>query len=158
MDRDQVEGVIAHEVAHIANGDMVTMTLIQGIINAFVMFLARVAAFAISQNAKEESRAMIRFAVTIALEIVLSILGAVVVSYFSRQREFRADHGGARLAGREKMIAALKGLQGTLNRIDNDQPALATFKISGKKQGGFMALLSTHPPLDVRIERLERGL
>lgn len=157
MDRDQVEGVIGHEVAHIANGDMVTMTLLQGIINAFVMFLARIVAFAISQNAKEESRPMIRFAVTMVLEIVLSVLGAIVVSYFSRLREFRADAGGARLAGREKMISALKGLQGTLNRIDNEQPAYATLKISGKP-GGLMALLSTHPPLEERIRRLERGM
>jgi heat shock protein HtpX len=157
MDRDQVEGVIGHEVAHIANGDMVTMTLIQGIVNAFVMFLARVIAFAVSQNAKEESRPMIRFAVTIALEIVIGILGAMVVAYFSRLREFRADAGGARFAGREKMISALKGLQGTLGRIDNEQPAFATLKISGKP-GGLMALLSTHPPLEERIRRLERGM
>lgn len=157
MDRDQVEGVIAHEVAHITNGDMVTMTLVQGIMNAFVMFLARVIAFAVSQNAKEENRFMIRFGVTIALEILLSVLGAVVVSYFSRAREFRADAGGARLAGRDKMISALKGLQGTLQRVDNEQPAFATLKISGKKSGGFLALLSTHPPLEDRIRRLERG-
>lgn len=157
MDRDQVEGVIGHEVAHIANGDMVTMTLVQGIINAFVMFLARVIAFAVSQNAKEESRPMIRFAVTMVLEIVLSILGAIVVAFFSRMREFRADAGGARLAGRDKMISALKGLQGTLNRIDNEQPAYATLKISGKP-GGLMALLSTHPPLEERIKKLERGM
>lgn len=157
MDRDQVEGVIAHEMAHISNGDMVTMTLVQGVINAFVMFLARVIAFAISQNAKEESRPMIRMLVTFGLEIVLSILGAVVVSYFSRLREFRADAGGARFAGREKMISALKGLQGTLNRIDNEHTSLATFKISGKP-GGLMALLSTHPPLEERIRRLERGI
>jgi len=90
------------------------------------------------------------------LEIVLSILGAVVVAYFSRLREFRADAGGARFAGREKMISALKGLQGTLGRIDNEQPAYATLKISGKP-GGLMALLSTHPPLEERIRRLERG-
>lgn len=157
MDRDQVEGVIAHEMAHITNGDMVTMTLVQGIINAFVMFIARVAAFALAQNAKEENRYMIRFAVTMVLEIVLSILGAIVVAYFSRQREFRADAGGARFAGREKMISALKGLQGTLNRIDTEHPSLATLKISGKP-GGLMALFSTHPPLEERIRRLERGM
>jgi heat shock protein HtpX len=157
MDRDQVEGVIGHEMAHISNGDMVTMTLLQGIINAFVMFIARVVAFALAQNAKEENRFMIRMAVTFLLEIVLSILGAMVVAYFSRLREFRADAGGARFAGREKMISALKGLQGTLNRIDNDHPSMASFKISGKP-GGLMALLSTHPPLEERIQRLERGL
>lgn len=157
LDKDQVEGVIGHEMAHISNGDMVTMTLLQGIINAFVMFIARVVAFALAQNAKEENRYMIRFAVTIVLEIVLSIMGAVVVAYFSRHREFRADAGGARFAGREKMISALKGLQGTLNRVDNDHPSLATLKISGKPRT-LMKLFSTHPPLEERIQRLERGI
>ncbi len=158
MDRDQVEGVIGHEVAHIANGDMVTMTLIQGIMNAFVMFLARVIAFAVSQNVKQENRFIVQFVTIIVLQILLSILGSIVVSYFSRAREFRADAGGARLAGREKMISALKGLQGTLGRVDNEQAAFATLKISGKKGGGLMALLSTHPPLEERIRRLERGI
>lgn len=157
LDKDQVEGVIGHEMAHISNGDMVTMTLLQGIINAFVMFIARVIAFALAQSAKEENRYMIRFAVTIVLEIVLSILGALVVAYFSRHREFRADAGGARFAGREKMISALKGLQGTLNRVDSEHPSLAAFKISGKPRP-IMKLFSTHPPLEERIKRLERGI
>jgi heat shock protein HtpX len=157
LDKNQMEGVIGHEMSHISNGDMVTMTLLQGIINAFVMFLARVIAFALSQNAKPESRPMIRFGVTILLQIFLGVLGAIVVSYFSRHREFRADAGGARFAGREKMISALQGLQGTQNRIDNEQPAFATLKISGKRSG-LMALLSTHPPLEERIRRLERGI
>lgn len=157
LDKDQVEGVIGHEMAHISNGDMVTMTLLQGIINAFVMFIARVIAFALAQSAKEENRYMIRFAVTIVLEIVLSILGALVVAYFSRHREFRADAGGARFAGREKMISALKGLQGTLNRVDSEHPSLAAFKISGKPRP-IMKLFSTHPPLEERIKRLEHGI
>jgi heat shock protein HtpX len=155
MDKDQREGVLGHEVAHIANGDMVTMTLIQGIVNAFVMFLARVIAFAVSQQAKEESRRMINFMVTIALEIAFSLLGSIVVAYFSRMREFRADKGGSRLAGREKMIDALEGLRRSVGTVETEQHAsVAALKISGK-QGGLMALLATHPPLEERIARLK---
>lgn len=155
MDHDQIEGVLGHEVAHIANGDMVTMTLLQGVVNAFVMFLARVAAFALSQNVKEESRRSVQFMVTIVLEILLSFLGMIVVAGFSRYREFRADAGGARLTGREKMIAALEGLRRGLGVMDKRAPTLAAFKISGKP-GGLMALLSTHPPLEQRIARLRQ--
>ena len=152
MSSSQVEGVLGHEVSHIANGDMVTMTLIQGIVNAFVMFFARVIAFALSQNVKEESRYMVRSLVTFVLEIGLSLLGMIVVAWFSRRREYRADKGGAQLAGTGKMIDALRALQG--GRLEDAAPALATLKISGKP-GGFMALLSTHPPLEERIARLE---
>lgn len=155
MDRQQVEGVLGHEITHVANGDMVTMTLVQGVINAFVMFLARVIAFAVSQQVKEESRRSIQFMVTILLEIVFSLLGMLVVAGFSRWREFRADAGGGRLAGREKMIAALQALQRNVAAIDNRQAAIATLKISGRR--GFLALLSTHPPLEERIERLRQA-
>ena len=155
MGKDQVEGVLAHEVSHIANGDMVTMTLIQGVVNAFVMFIARVIAYAISLNVREESRHMVHLFTTIALEIALSILGMMVVSYFSRIREFRADRGGAMLAGRQKMIDALSGLQRTLGLVaPADNASVATLKISGKP-GGFLSLLATHPPLDERIRRLQ---
>jgi heat shock protein HtpX len=157
LDRNQIEGVIGHEMSHISNGDMVTMTLLQGVINAFVMFLARIIAFALAQNAKRENQFMIRMGVTFALEIFLSFLGMFVVAAFSRYREFRADAGGARFAGREKMVSALKALQGTQNRIDNEQPAFASFKISGKRSG-MLAFLSTHPSLEERILRLERGI
>ncbi len=160
MNRDEVEGVLAHEVAHIANGDMVTMTLIQGIINAFVMFLARVAAFAISaaianrsDDQEETPSPMIFHLVTFVLEIFLGILGAMVVAYFSRAREFRADAGGASLAGREKMRAALQRLLQNSERIDTAHESLATLKISGRKSG-FFALFSTHPDLEERIARL----
>lgn len=155
MDRNQVEGVLGHEIAHVANGDMVTMTLLQGVVNAFVMFLARVIAFAVSQNVKEESRRGVQFMVTIVLEILFSFLGMFVVAAFSRRREFRADAGGARLSGREKMIAALEGLRRGVGIVDKRAPSLAAFKISGQR-GGLMALLSTHPPLDVRIARLRQ--
>ncbi|HXH24172.1 MAG TPA: protease HtpX, partial [Vicinamibacterales bacterium] len=110
MRRDEVEGVLAHEVAHIANGDMVTMTLLQGVINAFVMFFARVIAHVITRSGDREGNGGMYFLVVIVLQIVLGILGTMVVYWFSRYREFRADHGGATLAGRERMLAALRRL------------------------------------------------
>lgn len=154
LDKRQIEGVLGHEIAHIANGDMVTMTLLQGIINAFVMFLARVIAFFVVRGDKD-SRFM-RFLVTFALEIVLSILGSIVVAAFSRRREFTADAGGARLAGREKMIAALEGLTGLVDQASlTHNDSLATLKISSKPKSALFALFSTHPPLETRIEKLK---
>lgn len=155
MNSSEVDGVLAHEVAHIANGDMVTMTLAQGVVNAFVMFLARVAGFFASQFVDEEKRPAVQFGVVIALEIALGILGMLVVSFFSRTREYRADRGGAALSGRDNMISALERLK--VNQqipVQDDQPALASFKISGKA-GGFLKLFSTHPDLDDRIARLK---
>jgi heat shock protein HtpX len=157
MDKREVDGVLAHEVAHIANGDMVTMTLVQGVVNVFVMFLARVIGFFASQFVAEERRPLVQFVTVIALEIALGILGMVAVGYFSRLREYRADAGGAALSGRENMIAALKRLKANMNLVEQDgQPALATLKISGKP-GGFLKLISTHPDLDDRIRRLEQS-
>ena len=158
MDRSQVEGVLGHEVAHIANGDMVTMALIQGVINAFVMFLARVIGFVITQSVKEESRRMVNFLVVMVLEIGLSFLGMMVVAWFSRQREFKADAGGARFAGKGKMLAALQGLRRASGQVEPEgSPAMATMKISSGKKAGFMAMLSTHPPLEERIARLQES-
>lgn len=152
MRQDEVEGVLAHELAHIQNGDMVTMTLIQGVVNAFVLYLSRVIA-SIVRNAVDERYAfLLGFVVTIVLDILLGILGMMIVAWFSRAREFRADAGAATLAGREKMIAALRRLQGTKQLIDNREPELATLKISG---GRAMMLFSTHPPLEARIAALE---
>jgi heat shock protein HtpX len=156
MERAQVEGVLGHEVTHIANGDMVTMALLQGVVNAFVMFIARIIAYAVTSNLREGSRYMAQFAITIALEIALSILGMIVVAAFSRRREFRADRGGAQLAGREKMIGALQALGRTRERVDTSQASLATLKIAGK-HGGFALLFATHPPLEARIRALQRG-
>lgn len=153
MNANEVDGVLAHEVAHIANGDMVTMTLVQGVVNALVMFLARVAAYFASQLVDEEKRPLVQMGATLALEIILGILGMLVVSYVSRQREFRADAGGARLAGRDSMIVALEKLKTTLHSED-DHPSLATLKISSRS-GGFAQLFSTHPDLDLRIARLK---
>jgi heat shock protein HtpX len=155
MNRDEVEGVLGHEITHVANGDMVTMTLLQGVVNAFVLFFARVIAFAVSQNVREESRGMVNFLVVIVLQIVLSLLGAIVVAAFSRWREFRADHGGATLAGTPKMIAALERLQRNAEMVDTSHEALATLKIAGAPSR-FMALLASHPPLEERIARLQQ--
>ena len=154
MRQDEVEGVLAHEVAHIGNGDMVTMTLLQGVINAFVMFFARVIAFAISRGGDSRSSAGSNFMVVIVLQIVLGILGSIVTAWFSRQREFRADRGAATLAGRDRMIAALQRLAGNRELVDTSHQALATLKINGTR--GWMAFFSTHPPLEVRIAALER--
>lgn len=156
MDKNQIEGVLAHEISHVANGDMVTMTLLQGIMNAIVMFLARVIAFAASQSVKEDMRPIVNFLVTIAMEILLSLLGMMAVMWFSRAREYAADNGGANLAGRGKMIGALRALQLTVKYHDPRQPAsMATLKISDRPRGGLAMLFASHPPLEERIARLE---
>lgn len=154
MNEQELDGVLAHEVAHIANGDMVTMTLVQGIVNAFVMFLARVVGFFASQFVAEERRPIVQFGIVIALEIALGILGMIVVSAFSRRREYRADAGGASLSSRDNMVSALEKLKANyqIPKTD-DQPAIASLKISGKA-GGLLRLFSTHPELDDRIARL----
>jgi heat shock protein HtpX len=155
MTREEAAAVIGHELGHIKNGDMVTMTLLQGVMNAFVMFLARIIAFALRQAIDSRAAGLIAFLVQIVLEIALGILGSMVVAAFSRHREFHADAAGARLAGRGNMIAALKRLQATVESVDNSSPALAAFKISNRP--GWMSLFSTHPPLAQRIAALERG-
>lgn len=152
MDEDAVEGVIAHEVAHIANGDMVTMTLLQGVVNTFVVFLARIVAFAVSQLAREEVAPIVHFIAIIIFQIVFSLLGSIVVFAYSRHREFHADKGGADLAGKDKMRHALEMLKQYTSRIQNDeQTAVATLKINGKRK---TSLFSTHPDIDERIKRL----
>jgi len=157
MRRDEVEGVLAHEVSHIANGDMVTMTLLQGVMNAFVMFLARIIAFALASRggSREERGGGANFIVVFALEIVLGIAGSLVTAWFSRQREFRADHGAATLAGKNRMIAALRRLAANRELVDPRHEALATAKINGS--GRWMVFFSTHPPLEARIAALERS-
>lgn len=163
MKRNEVKGVLGHEVAHIANGDMVTMTLIQGIVNAFVMFLARVIAYALTMARGQDSdeqqggTPMSYYIVQFALEMVFMVLGSMVVAWFSRYREYRADSGGARLAGRGNMIQALEGLKRTFDDVDpNTGPAIQALKISSRP-GGIMRFFSTHPPLEERIERLQRS-
>ena len=150
MQRDEVEGVLAHEVSHIANGDMVTMTLIQGVVNAFVLFFSRVIA-SLLRRGDDRSGYVVEMITTIVLQIVLGLLGSIVVAWFSRAREFRADAGSAALAGRHKMIAALERLQNR-TEFDNRAPSLATLKISGGK--GVLSLLASHPPIEQRIAAL----
>ena len=155
MRREEVEGVLAHEVSHIQNGDMVTMTLIQGVVNAFSIFFSRVIANVIRQLVDERISTLVFFVATIVFDIVFSILGMVVVAWFSRAREFRADAGAASLSSRQNMIAALQRLQVNQQLVDNSQPQLATMKINGSRSG-FMALMSTHPPLEARIAALQQ--
>ncbi len=164
MNADEVEGVLAHEVAHIANGDMVTMALVQGVVNAFVMFFARIAAFALqnvlagNRDDGEERSAgggFIYHITVMVFEIAFSFLGMFVVAWFSRYREFRADKGGAQYAGRAKMVAALKRLQQKIDWVDDSKDTIKAMKISSKK--GLMSFLSTHPPLEERIAALERA-
>jgi heat shock protein HtpX len=162
MKRDETEAVLAHEVSHIKNGDMVTMTLIQGVVNAFVMFASIVVANIVRQmiqgNRDERGGGggggyMIEFMVRMVLQVAFGFLGMFVVGWFSRSREFRADAGAAALSGRQGMIAALRRLQTTHQLVDPSNQALATMKISGKRS--WMALASTHPPLEDRIAALE---
>jgi heat shock protein HtpX len=160
MNRDEIEGVLGHEISHVANGDMVTMTLIQGVINAFVMFLSRVLAYVISvglsrnQERSEGFSSGLYFLMTFVFDILFTILGSIVVARFSRYREYRADSGGAEIAGQFKMINALKKLKAYYETPeDNRSPALAALKINHKS--GMFALFSTHPSLDDRIARLE---
>ena len=157
MRDEEVEGVLAHEVTHISNGDMVTMTLLQGVINAFVMFLARLIAYVIANRGDSRDRGGYNggsFLIVMVLQIVLGMLGSLITAWFSRQREFRADHGGAMLAGRERMIGALRRLQASHELVDTQHQQLATLKINGTR--GWMLFFSTHPPLEVRIAALER--
>ena len=160
MSDDELDGVLAHEITHISNGDMVTMTLIQGIINAFVMFFARIISSLITSNLEERNRYLAQFAITFVLEILFSFLGMIVVASFSRWREYRADAGGAKIAGRSKMISALEALKKNISlpeEQEGESPALATLKISGKS-GSFLSLFSTHPPLEDRIKALQDNI
>jgi heat shock protein HtpX len=161
MSRQEVEGVLAHEISHVANGDMVTMTLIQGVVNAFVLYLSHIVAAivrgALSRNDDDSPSflgAMASMVVFIAAQIAFGLLGSMITAWFSRHREFRADQGGAALSGRGAMVGALRRLQAFQGRVDNTHsPELATLKINGG--GKLMALLSTHPPIELRIAALE---
>lgn len=159
MNEKEIDGVLAHEVAHIANGDMVTMTLIQGIVNAFAMFFSRILAGLVASNVEERYREIVRFAVTILGDIAFTLLGSIVVNYFSRRREFRADAGGAKYSSRENMIAGLQKLRAVYELpIPPEQGATATLMISNRdKKGTIAALFATHPPLEERIAALQRA-
>jgi heat shock protein HtpX len=162
MKESEIEGVIGHEISHVANGDMVTMTLLQGVVNAFVMFLARVLAFALSgmgRNRDEQrgGSTMSYILFVYLFEIVFMILGSLVVAAYSRYREFRADAGGARLASKDAMISSLQTLR-VLQEIKDprENPAMAAFKISHQGRKGLLRLFASHPPLEERIERLQK--
>jgi heat shock protein HtpX len=154
MNRDEAEAVLGHEVSHVANGDMVTLALIQGVVNTFVIFLSRVIGHLVDRVVfkNERGHGPAFWVSTIVAELVLGILASVIVMWFSRYREFRADAGGARLAGREKMIAALERLAGVHAQPLPDQ--MAAFGISGAIGRGLQRLFMTHPPLSERIAAL----
>lgn len=151
LSRDEAEAVLGHEISHIANGDMVTLTLIQGVLNTFVFFFARLAASAISRGSSNQ---FVYFMTVMAFQAMFGILASVIVMWFSRQREYRADAGGASLAGKQKMISALQKLQAA-NQISSLDGQLAAFGISGK--AAINELFMSHPPLEKRIDALRSG-
>jgi heat shock protein HtpX len=157
MDNNELDAVLAHEISHISNGDMITMTLIQGVVNAFVMFLARIFAYALSSLGRSNSQRssyMSYYLFTILFEVVFMVLGMMVVCTFSRYREFRADRGGATLTSTSSMIAALEKLKTEKALKEQKKSPLNALMIS-LPQKGFLSLLSTHPPLEKRIARLQ---
>ena len=161
LDQQAVMGVLSHEISHVANGDMVTMTLLQGVVNTFVVFLSRAAAFAVAQTSRGDDEEgggfsfMTYMLVSMVMEICLAVLGTLVVMAFSRHREFQADAGGASLAGRGAMIHALESLGASKELVDTSDKAVATLKIAGGP--GFMRLFASHPPLEERIARLREA-
>jgi heat shock protein HtpX len=155
MSRDEAEAVLAHEVSHVANGDMVTLALIQGVVNTFVIFLSRVIGHVVDRVVfkTERGHGPAFWITSLVAQLVLGILATMIVMWFSRQREFRADAGGAQLAGRTKMIAALERLKAQHEAPLPDQ--LAAFGIAGGGNGGLKVLFMSHPPLETRIAALQ---
>jgi heat shock protein HtpX len=153
----EVEAVLGHEVSHVANGDMVTLALIQGVVNTFVVFLSRIIGFLVDRLIFRTERGYGPgfFIASIVAQIVLGILASTIVMWFSRRREFRADAGGARLAGRDSMIAALEGLQ-RVHRPDDLPESLRAFGISDSQKGGLKRFFMSHPPLEERIAALQQ--
>ncbi len=165
MSADEIEWVIGHEMTHILNGDMVTMTLMQGVVNTFVVFVSRLIANIVDMffrgNSESEHQwysygpSIIYFIVSMVLEISLSLLASLLVMWFSRYREYRADEGSARMLGKGKMIAALQALKRAYESTSLSDSSLATYKISSKERSGISSLLSSHPSLDDRITRIQ---
>ena len=157
MTQDEVEAVLGHEVSHIANGDMITMGLIQGVLNTFVIFISRVIGTFVDRVVFKNQRGfgIGYFVVSIIAELILGVFAAMIAAWFSRKREFRADEGGAALAGKEKMIAALQRLQQSQQEATAMPNELAAFGISGGLKHGIAAALMTHPPLERRILALK---
>lgn len=158
MKRDEVEAVLAHEVSHVANGDMITLALIQGVVNTFVFFLSRVVGHVVDRVVfkTERGHGPAYWITAIVAQVVLGILASAIVMWFSRQREFRADAGGANIAGRQKMVGALKRLQQSANQPHLPEQ-LEAFGISGGMGVGIKRLFMSHPPLEERIEVLQRS-
>ena len=156
FDKDEIEAVMGHEIGHVANGDMITLALIQGVVNTFVMFLARIVGFVVDRMVlkNEQGLGIGYFVTTIVAEIILAILASTIVFWFSRRREFVADRAGARLGSRQGMINALQRLKAETN-VPNQLPeSMQAFGITGGKRSGIKALFMTHPPLDDRIAAL----
>ena len=159
MKRDEVEAVLAHEVSHVANGDMITLALIQGVVNTFVFFLSRVVGHVVDRVVfkTERGHGPAYWITAIIAQVVLGILASAIVMWFSRQREFRADAGGANIAGRQKMVGALKRLQQSANQPHLPEQ-LEAFGISGGMGVGIKRLFMSHPPLEDRIEAVQQSL
>jgi heat shock protein HtpX len=157
MNKDEIEAVLAHEISHVANGDMVTLALIQGVVNTFVIFFARIIGHTVDRVVFKNQRGhgIAYFVTSIVAELVLGVLASIIVMWFSRQREFRADSGSANLVGKDKMIAALRKLQQASNPNVELDDRLTAFAIAGKRSG-FSRLFMSHPPLHERIEALQR--
>ena len=158
MKPSEVEAVLGHEISHVANGDMVTLALLQGVLNTFVVFLSRVVGFVVDRVVFRTERGYGPgfFIASLVSQILLGILATMIVMWYSRQREFRADAGGAKLAGRQSMIRALQGLQRIHEAAQLPKPVEA-FGISGGVGAGIMRLFMSHPPLEERIAALERA-
>ncbi len=157
FDREEIRAVMGHEIGHVANGDMITLALIQGVVNAFVMFLARIVGFVVDRVVlkNEQGLGIGYFITTIVAEIILAFLASMIVFWFSRRREFVADEAGARLGSRQGMIAALQRLQREVN-VPNQMPdSMQAFGITSGKRKGLKALFATHPPLEERIAALQ---
>mgnify|MGYP003334071712 FL=1 len=159
MTKDEAEAVIGHEMSHIANGDMVTLTLIQGVVNTFVLFFSRVIGYTVDKVVfkTKEGTGPAFFITMIISELLLGVLASIVVMWFSRQREYRADFGGGQLAGKQKMIAALQRLKVQYESSSALPKSIAAFGISGEQGMGLRELFSTHPSLDDRIARLQQS-
>ena len=159
MDKDEAEAVLGHEMSHVANGDMVTMALIQGVLNTFVIFLARVVGRAIDSmisGNRDDGPSFFYYIIVLVLDMVFGLFASMIAMWFSRHREFRADVGGAELAGRAKMIAALERLAQTYGQSTLPKQ-VAAFGISGGVGSGLKKLLMSHPPLDERIAALRNA-
>ncbi len=157
MRRDEVRAVLGHEIGHVANGDMVTLTLLQGILNTFVIFFSRIVGHVVDRVVFRNERGVGigYFAVTIAAQIVFGILASAIVMWYSRRREFRADAAGARLAGRGSMIGALEALKRGYGRGQSIPESMAAFGISASARSGIRRLFASHPPLAARIQALK---